>query len=86
MWNRLTGDPILYGPILASCHQPFPLAMKRYRGDIRDVALKSAYRTSCGLGGGTISRGKTYVLWCGKWFLMRRYGCGISAFCSPSST
>src|SRR6266852_3036283 len=33
--------PNLYGPILASCHQPFSLAMKRYRGDIRRMALES---------------------------------------------
>ena len=33
--------PYLYGPILTSCHQPFSLAMKRYRGDIRGVAFES---------------------------------------------
>jgi hypothetical protein len=33
--------PNLYSPILTSCHQPFSLAMKRYRGDIRGVALES---------------------------------------------
>jgi len=33
--------PYLNGPILTSCHQPFSLAMKRYRGDIRGVALES---------------------------------------------
>jgi hypothetical protein len=33
--------PYLYGTVLTSCHQPFSLAMKRYRGDIRRVALES---------------------------------------------
>jgi len=33
--------PYLNCTILTSCHQPFPLAMKRHRGHIRGVALES---------------------------------------------
>ena len=33
--------PYLYSAILTSGHQPFPLAMKRHRGDIRGVAFES---------------------------------------------